>query len=45
MLSYTFVLALALLLLALEHFGVPIPGWLTGIFLVIAALMLLLGLG
>lgn len=45
MLSYTFVLALALalLLLALEHFGVPIPGWLTGIFLTIAALMLLLG--
>jgi hypothetical protein len=45
MLSYTLILGLALLLLALEHFGVPIPGWATGIMLVIAAIMLLLGIG
>jgi len=34
-------LALALLFLALEHFGVPIPPWLTGIFLIIAAVLML----
>lgn len=45
MLSYTIILGIALLLLALEHFGVPVPGWLTGIFLVIAAIMLMLGIG
>jgi len=45
MLSYTLILGIALLLLALEKFGVAIPGWLTGIFLVIAAIMLLFGIG
>jgi hypothetical protein len=32
-------LAIALLLLALEHFGVPVPSWLTGIFLILAAII------
>lgn len=36
-------LAIGLLLLALEKFGVPIPPWLTGIFLVIAAVLMLFG--
>lgn len=32
-------LAIALFLLALEHFGVAIPGWLTGTFLILAAIV------
>lgn len=35
-------LAIGLLLLALEHFGVPVPGWLTGIFLIIVAITMLI---
>ena len=35
------LLAIALFLLALEHFGVPIPGWLTGAFLIIVAILML----
>lgn len=34
------LLAIAFLLLALEHFGAQIPGWLTGIVLIIIALLL-----
>lgn len=44
-LSFTLFLGVALLLLALEHFGVAIPPWLTGIFLVIAGVMTLFGVG
>lgn len=44
-LSFTVFLGIALLLLALEHFGVAIPGWLTGIFLAIAGIMALIGIG
>lgn len=40
--TYTFFLAGSLLLLALEHFGVSIPPWLTGIFLIVTAIMLFL---
>lgn len=43
MFNTNLILGLALLLLALEHFGVPILGWLTGMFLVIAGILLLLG--
>lgn len=35
-------LALGLLFLALEHFGVPVPGWLTGIFLIVVAIVMLI---
>lgn len=36
------LLAVGLLLLALEHFGVPVPSWLTGIILLITALLMLI---
>lgn len=35
--------AIGLILLGLEHLGVPIPGWLTGIILLIVGIVLLLG--
>lgn len=41
--SQAVLLAIALFLLALEHFGVPIPGWLTGAVLMIVALLMLIG--
>ena len=37
----TIFLAIALLLMALEHFGVAVPPWLTGIFLALAGILLL----
>lgn len=42
MLNTNIFLAIGLLLLALEHFGVPIPAWLTGIFLIVVAVAMLL---
>jgi hypothetical protein len=36
----TIVLAVSLVLLALEHFGAAIPPWLTGTFLILAAIFL-----
>ena len=36
------LLAIALLCLGLEHFGVPIPSWLTGAILVIVAILMLI---
>lgn len=46
MLGQIAVLALpvALFLLALEHFGVPIKGWVTGVFLILAALIIAFGI-
>jgi len=41
--SQPVLLAIALFLLALEHFGVPIPGWVTGVVLMILALLMLIG--
>ncbi|HLE52709.1 MAG TPA: hypothetical protein VI755_11640 [Anaerolineales bacterium] len=38
----TIFLAIALLLMALERFGVAVPGWLTGIFLALAGILLLI---
>ena len=38
----TVFLAIALLLMALERFGVAVPGWLTGIFLLLAGILLLI---
>ncbi len=35
------ILALVFLLLGLEHLGVPIPGWLTGILLLVVAIFML----
>ncbi len=35
------LLALAFLFLGLEHLGVPIPGWLTGILLLLVAVFML----
>ena len=35
-------LAIGLLLLALEHFGVAIPPWITGVCLIIVAIAMLL---
>lgn len=35
------LLAIALLLLGLEHFGVPIPGWITGIILIVLAILMI----
>lgn len=34
------LLAIALLFLGLEHLGVPIPGWITGIILIIVAILM-----
>jgi hypothetical protein len=39
--SSTIFLAIALLLMALERFGVAVPGWLIGIFLALAGLLML----
>lgn len=33
--------AIALLLLGLEHFAIPIPAWITGILLIIVAVLML----
>lgn len=41
MISAGILLAIGLLLLALEHFGVPVPRWLTGIFLLLASVLML----
>jgi len=38
----TVFLAIALLLMALERFGVAVPDWLTGFFLFLAGILLLL---
>ena len=35
-------LAFGLLLLALEHFGVAVPGWITGVCLIVVAIVMLL---
>lgn len=37
----TVFLSIALLLMALERFGVAVPSWLTGIFLGLAGILLL----
>lgn len=37
-------LPVSLLLLALEHFGVPIRGWITGVALIIAAIVIAFGI-
>jgi len=37
----TVFLAIALLLMALERFGIAVPPWLTGIFLALAGILLL----
>ena len=41
MIKQNILLAVAFLFLGLEHLGVPIPGWVTGVlFLIVAILML-----